>query len=252
MRNIFNKMFFNIKLAVLILGLLSPLVSQAFVIDSTTTTSDVFQVDYLLTNGSTDPNGNTNNTGYDLEASVSFSMAGFDTVNNFISLELTVDNTTNPYVSTPSDLTDPKIGLQKLAFGTSPDATAVVFSDALDDGFNAAHLFSDPELSLSGTLFLDVVSTTDPGADNILRAGESDTFFLTISFFDLQDAGVIFNPFSSKWQTDPVSLEFAGTEPGPGPNPGPSPSPSIPEPSPLALMGLGALLLRWSSRKAKS
>jgi len=248
MRYHFNKMFSHIKLGVLALGLLSPLASQAFVIDSSTSTADVFQVDYLLTNGSTDPNTNTNNTGYDLTASVFISMIAFDTATDSISLQLTVNNTTAVWDGTGSD---PKIGLQKLAFGTDPEAVGVMWADGVGtDDFNVASISPGPELSLGNTLSLDVVSKTGNGANNILRAGESDTFVLTISFDDLPDVGVIFNPFSSKWQTDPDSFEFGGTDPNPGP--GPDPGPSIPEPTPLALIGLGALLLRWSSRKAKT
>lgn len=248
-RKSFNKSFFNIKLGVLALGLLSPLASQAFVIDKDTTTSEIFTVNYSLANGATDPNTNTNNTGYDLMASVSISMTAFDTANDFISLVLTVANTTDSWDGVG---TDPEIGLQQLAFGTTPDATAVEFTDDADGEFIEAHLFGNPDsaLDLGNTLSLDTVSTTGTGASNRLLAGESDTFFLKISFTDLIDAGVTFSPFSSKWQTNPDSFQFAGTEPGSGPGPGPGPS--IPEPNSLALLGLGALLLRWSSRKAKA
>ena len=199
--------------------------ANAFIIDSSNSSGDTFTVDWLLSDGSTDPNGNTNLTGYDIQGEALFTFLGADTTLNTISFDITLSNTTATNTA--------EIGLQKFGFGTTPDAISATFADADDAGVISAVIGTAPEFPDSA--LIDLLTATGTGAPLSLLAGESDTFNLVIGFSALaSDFSVGFDPFNVKYQTDPDSFEF-GT--------------SVPEPSVFALMGLGLVGLGFSRRR---
>ena len=205
--------------------LLAP-TAQAVVVDSV---GDSFTVEWLLADGATDPNGNTNNTGVDISAEATFSLSDYDTAGDAIGLSITATNTTTP--------TTKEIGLYKLGFGTTPDATNVLFSDTPDGGFIGASLGAFP--NFPNAALIDVIATTDPGAGNTLQFGESDTFGLTLSFADLSADGVEFGPFDAFFQSNPASFQVPANGNGN----------SVPVPGTLALLGAGLLALGFLGRR---
>jgi len=223
------------------MGVLAPISGHAFTIDSATAINQTFSVNYLLNANATDGNGNTNGTGSAVSGSIIFTLLSFDVTSNQIGLQLNVTNTTSN--------TGKEVGLQKFAFGTNPDVTGVTFEQINGDAnkFISASLDISPEVfNATGKVDLDVESITKTGAPKSLREGQLDIFKLTLEFNDLTNSGVIFNPFSSKWQTKVGSLEFGGTSGGGNPGgpclPGdtrPECNPSVPEPNELALLGIG-------------
>jgi hypothetical protein len=206
--------------------LLAAPAAQAVLVDSA---GDSFTVEWLLADGATDPNGNTNGTGVDIAAEATFSLSAYDTAADSIGLSITATNTTVP--------NSKAIGLHKLGFGTTPDVTGVTFSDDADGGFIGASLggFS----ALPNAALIDVTAATGPGAPNTLQAGDSDTFGLTLSFANLTSDGVDFGPFDAFFQSNPQSFQVPANGNGS----------EVPAPGTLALLGTGLLALGWVGRR---
>jgi len=232
-----------------VVGVLIPLSSQAFTINSSTAINSTFTVDYLRKADSS--------INQDLKASIMFTLMSYNSATGSIGLQLEVSNT--------SDLLGNSVGLNKFAFGTDPNAISASLSQidtALDiDKFisatwenpNTNQSEISPELTLGNTLILDVESDTGNGyANGTLNEGKLDVFNLTVGFTSpLPNAGVTFNPFSAKFQTAKGSFEFAGVERcttncGGGGGPGGDP---LPEPDVVALMGIGLLGMTLARRR---
>lgn len=271
-----SKLFVNLAAsAALFIGMAST--SQAFLINSTTTPGDTWTTYYLLEAGNDDGNGNTNpSTEQDISGNILFTLSAFDSINDFITLELKVSNTS--VLQNPTN----DVGWQKIAFGVDPDAKAVTFIDNDTTEFVYAQIGVDPEVSnaLGGVLTItcnqnnpncnvppgDIQTGAGNGAPAILLEGEMDIFSLKIEFDDLTSAGATFDPFSSKWQTGYGSYEFGGYENGSSGG-GPStsggstststgstggPPGQVPEPGVLALFGLGLLSGVLVRRRSKN
>jgi|GEM_PF-5810251 len=206
--------------------LLAAPAAQAVLVD---TVGDSFTVEWLLADGATDPNGNTNGTGVDIAAEATFSLSAYDTAADSIGLSITATNTTAPNTKA--------IGLYKLGFGTTPDATGVLFSDDPDGAFIGASSGAFP--AFPDAALIDVTATTDPGAPNTLQAGESDTFGLTLSFANLPSDGVDFGPFDAFFQSNPQSFQVPSNGNGN----------EVPAPGTLALLGTGLLAFGWVGRR---
>jgi len=202
--------------------------AQAVMI-SQSSVGDSFTIEWLLADGATDSNGNTNNTGQDITAEAVFELTAFDIGNDSITLSIMATNTTAP--------NDDEIGLWKIGFGTDPDATGVDFLDENDGAFDDATMGSFP--AFPNSAFIDVTSSTDPGAKFNLQAQESDEFDLDVSFADLTDTSVIrLEPFDAFFQGDPDSYQFGSTT-------------QVPAPTPLALLGIGLIGLVAALRRAR-
>jgi len=192
---------------------------------------DTFIIDWLLEAGAEDGNGNTNNTGQDISAMAEFGLLAFDIDNDFIDLAVSVTNTTAP--------NDDEIGLWKLGFGTTPDATSVLFLDA-DDGELVDAVLGAPGAAnaFPDSAVIDVTTSTDPGTPRLLLAGETDAFVLRIGFDDLNSGfEITLDPFNAFFQSDPDSFQVS--------------SASVPAPTPLSLLGLGLLVLGGYHRRRR-
>ena len=223
--------------AILTVGMLMPVTSHAFLINSTTDIGDQFTINYLLANGAKDPNGNLNNLKQNIEGTALFTLATFDTDSNFIELSLKLKNNT----ADKGKL----VGWQKFAFATSQTATSVSFQDIFDGEFVEAKIGADKEVQNAvGGKYLDIQTEAGNGAPRILLEGEMDQFVLTIHFDNLTgEEGVNLVSFSTKWQTGLGSFEFGDTEP--------SPPATVPEPSILVLLGLSIITIGFNGRPKK-
>lgn len=213
--------------------------AHAFVVDSSSVGSS-YEITWELLNGATDPNGNLNDTGYDLTGSALFNVTDFDADADTVSFMLTLSNTTDPTNSVNA-------GLQKFGFATSANAEVASWSQITGDADRVTDVRnfrnSDNELDNSvapgNTQIIDVVAATGTGAPNSLQGGEEDLLELILDVPGLTEDGVEFSPFAVKYQTDAGSFEFPGGED----DGGGTPQGEAPVPGTLALLGLGALLL---------
>lgn len=216
--------------------------AQAFTIDSSTSVGDSFTVTWELLAGATDPNGNLNNTGYDLTGSADFVVTSIGETT--VSFDVTLTNTTDPNTA--------EIGLQKFGFATSPDATLVSWSNVGADGkitdvANYSNSDSDLDNAVApgGVSVIDIVASTDTGTNGTLQSGEQDTVNIVVGFNDPIVDGVEFSPFAVKYQSDPDSFEFPGQDDNGGGGP---PTGDVPLPGTLVLLGAGLMAMRRFNR----
>ncbi len=204
--------------------------ASAALIDSV---GDQVIVNWLLPNNTNDGNGNLNNLGVDISATAVITLAAFDLSANTIDLGIKAANTT------PN--TANNVGLQKIGFGINPDATSVLFIDALDGEFISAQFGGFNEAPAA----VDITALTGTGTPSNLQEGEMDEFVIRLGFGSL-DSGFAFtlNPFAAKFQTASSSFEVLGTEG--------IPLEPVPEPGILGLLGIGLLGLSLSRRRLRA
>lgn len=227
----------GVATAIFMAGMLMPATSHAFLINSSTGIGDQFTINYLLADGATDPNGNLNDLGQNIEGTALFTLGTFDIGSDSIALTVTLNNNTEDKGN--------QVGWQILAFATSQTATSVLFTDDSDGEFFMAVIGADAEVQNAvGGTYLDIQTEAGTGAPNILLEGEMDEFVLTIQFEELGEEGVNLGSFSSKWQTGSASFEFGDTVPS-------LPPAAVPEPSILAFLGLSIIGIGFNGRLKK-
>jgi hypothetical protein len=218
--------------------------ASAFIVDSNTSVNDTFTVSWNLQAGATDPNGNTNVTGFDLTGTALFEFLGSS--GHTMDFALTLRNTSAP--------NNREIGLQKFGFATEPDAVVSTWDKSANDisgsdqdkietmDNNVSNEINNAAGGNGNTSIIEVQATAGNGANRTLQSGEFDAFNFTLTYSELVLAdGVSFTPFAVKYQTSKGSYEFTGGDT-------PSEGPGVPIPGTLALLGLGLVLSRrWLS-----
>lgn len=209
--------------------MLTASIAQAEVITAADVGSS-FTINWFFASGATDPNGNTNNTGEDITATAEFVFAGYDLSAKTIDLTITLTNTTDVN-------NDDEIGIWKMGYGTTPNATSVSFIDDNDGEMIDAVLGSFP--AFPDSAIIDITSTSKPGAPKRLLAGEFDTFTNVIGFSDLDaNFAVEIDPFNLFIQSDPDSFQITS-----------EPPPTVPEPLPLTLLSVGLFMVALLRRR---
>lgn len=193
-----------------------------------TSTSDDFSVSWL----------------YDINGTDSVSAnAAFDTVtysSTQIIFNVVLTNTTSLAGSLGN------AGLNSFGFNVNPDPTSVSISGG--SVFNSAGVEQNlPSIDNKIDVCTWAANNCQGGGqNNLLAAGASDSFTLTLNFSDTGD-GVLFDLFGIKFQTSITSYEFTGCTSDDDCEPT-----EVTAPGTLALFGLGLLGLGAARRKMKN
>ena len=216
----------SLLILLVIFGILSFMTSTVYAFSfSIGNPLEEFTFNFILPNQGYDGNGNQNLTGVDLTGFATFTEVSFSS--EALRVQVYVENTS---IVDPD--TDPLLqaGIQKLAFGMSPQANTESIEDVDDGEFIGATLDISNELKID----TGAESFTDPGAGNRLLEGEFDEFFLNFTFTSPVES-VNFDPARVKWQTGLGSFEDSNTP--------------VPEPVIMLLLGFCLVGLAGASYK---